>query len=70
MMRKSNCRIRRTVIIYSIAFAVYLSYLGIKGQWVGPLLWLAVVAHAVLTLLLEREWCNVKQPALTGTRDR
>ena len=31
-------------------------YLGVIGEWVGPLLWPAVVLHGVLTLLLARAW--------------
>ena len=44
------------MLIYSAAVTLYLSYLGIRGNWVGPLLWPAVVSHAVLTLLLARAW--------------
>jgi hypothetical protein len=32
----------------------YLSYLGVRREWVGPVLWPAVVIHAALTLLLAR----------------
>ena len=31
-------------------------YLAIGGEWVGPLLWPAVVLHAVLMLLLAQAW--------------
>ena len=44
------------MLIYGAAVTLYLSYLGIRGNWVGPLLWPAVVLHAVLTLLLARAW--------------
>jgi hypothetical protein len=44
------------MLTYSAAVTLYLSYLGIRGNWVGPLLWPAVVLHAVLTLLLARAW--------------
>jgi hypothetical protein len=37
---------------YGLLVTLYLSYLGFRGEWVGPLLWPAVVLHAVLTLLL------------------
>src|SRR5271165_1794515 len=37
---------------YGLLVTLYLWYLGIRGEWVGPLLWLAVALHAVLTLLL------------------
>ena len=42
------------MLTYSALATVYLGYLAIGGQWVGPLLWSAVVLHAVLTLLLAR----------------
>jgi hypothetical protein len=44
------------MLIYGAAVTLYLSYLGIRGNWVGPLLWPAVALHAVLTLLLARAW--------------
>jgi hypothetical protein len=44
------------MLTYSAAATLYLLYLGIRGEWVGPLLWPAVVLHAVLTLLLARTW--------------
>ena len=44
------------MLTYSALTMAYLLYLGIRGEWVGPLLWPAVVLHAVLTLLLARAW--------------
>ena len=44
------------MLTYSALTMAYLLYLGIRGEWVGPLLWPAVVLHAVLTLLLARVW--------------
>ena len=44
------------MLTYSALAMAYLLYLGIRGEWVGPLLWPAVVLHAVLTLLLARTW--------------
>jgi hypothetical protein len=44
------------MLIYSALATAYLAYVGIGGEWVGPLLWPAVVAHAFLTLLLARSW--------------
>ena len=40
------------LVTYSALATAYLFFLGILGEWVGPLLWPAVVVHAVLTLLL------------------
>ena len=37
------------MLIYSALATAYLAYVGIGGEWVGPLLWPAVVVHAVLT---------------------
>ncbi|HXJ33749.1 MAG TPA: hypothetical protein VMS22_06875 [Candidatus Eisenbacteria bacterium] len=42
------------MLTYGTLITVYLSSLGISGEWVGPLLWPAVVAHAAITVLLAR----------------
>lgn len=39
---------------YSVLVTLYLAYLGFGGEWVGPLLWPAVAAHAGLTTFLAR----------------
>jgi len=44
------------MLTYGALATPYLLYLGIRGNWVGPLLWPAVVLHTVLTLLLARAW--------------
>ena len=44
------------MLTYGGLVTAYLLYLGIHGEWVGPLLWPAVVLHAILTLLLARAW--------------
>ena len=41
---------------YSSFATLYLAYLGISSEWVGGLLWPAVVVHATLTFLLARAW--------------
>jgi hypothetical protein len=46
---------RGGMLTYSALVTLYLLYFGIRGEWVGPLLWPVVVLHAVLTLLLARE---------------
>jgi hypothetical protein len=46
----------RGMLIYSIAATAYLLLLAIRGDWLGPLLWPAVVLHAILTLLLVWTW--------------
>jgi hypothetical protein len=44
------------MLTYIALTTAFLAYLGIRGEWVGPLLWPAVVVHAVLTALLARAW--------------
>jgi hypothetical protein len=46
------------MLTYSALVTAYLAYVGIRGEWVGPLLWPAVVVHAGLTLLLTRAWLS------------
>ncbi len=45
---------------YGLLVTLYLACLGIRGAWVGPLLWPAVALHSVLTLLLARAWINFR----------
>ena len=44
------------MLIYGALVTAYFLYLAFGGEWVGFLLWPAVVLHAVLTLLLARVW--------------
>jgi hypothetical protein len=44
------------MLTYSALVTLYLLYLAIRGEWVGPLLWPVVVIHALLTALLARAW--------------
>lgn len=44
------------MLTYSAPVTLYLLYIGIRGDWVGPLLWPAVALHAVLTWWLARSW--------------
>jgi hypothetical protein len=39
----------RAMLAYNALATLYLLSLGLRGAWVGPLLWPAVVFHAVLT---------------------
>ena len=43
------------MLTYGTFVTLYLLYLGIRGDWVGPLLWPAVALHAALTFLFARE---------------
>ena len=40
--------------IYSAAVALYLGWVGVAGGPTGPLLWPAVVVHAIVAVLLVR----------------
>lgn len=44
------------MLTYSSLATLGLLYLALSGKWNGPLLWPAVVLHAVLTLLLACAW--------------
>jgi len=46
------------MLTYSALATVYLAYIAIRGEWVGPLLWPAVAIHAILVFLLARVWLN------------
>jgi hypothetical protein len=51
------------MLTYSGLATAYLGWLGLRGEWGGPLLWPAVVLHAVLTALLVRAWLQARRPA-------
>ncbi len=55
-LRGSATRVLRGMLCYSLLATLYLAYLGIRGEWVGVLLWPAVVVHAILTILLVCAW--------------
>jgi hypothetical protein len=42
------------MLTYSALATLYLLYLAIRAEWVGPLLWPVVVIHGILTALLAR----------------
>jgi hypothetical protein len=44
------------MLTYSGGVTLYLALVGLGGEWVGVLLWPAVVLHAVLTGLLAWAW--------------
>ena len=56
------------MLTYSALATLYLLYLGVRGEWVGPLLWPAVVLHAVLTFLLAGAWCRAHKEGSRGAR--
>jgi hypothetical protein len=49
------------MLTYSAAVTLYLAYVGLASEWVGSLLWPAVVIHAILTLALARAWLKNQQ---------
>ena len=50
------------MLTYGALATLYLAYLGVIGEWVGPLLWPAVVLHGTLTVLLARVWFRSRTP--------
>ena len=44
------------MLTYSAVVTLYLSYVGFAGGLAGVLLWPAVALHAVLSVLLGRNW--------------
>ena len=50
------------MLTYSALATLYLLYLAIRGEWVGPLLWPVVLLHAILTALLARTWFQSRKP--------
>jgi len=51
----------QALLLLSVLVALYLVYLGIGGNFVGPLLWLAVVLHSVVAILLAGAWVNTSR---------
>ena len=43
------------MFIYTALVMLLLAFVGLRGEWVGPLLWPAVAVHFVLAVLLGRE---------------
>jgi hypothetical protein len=50
------------MLTYGALATLYLAYLGVIGEWVGPLLWPAVVLHGILTVLLARTCFQSRPP--------
>ena len=46
----------RAMLTYNSLVACYLVFLGIRGEFVGVLLWPAVAVHGLFALLLLRAW--------------
>jgi hypothetical protein len=50
------------MLTYGALVTLYLAYLGVIGEWVGPLLWPAVLLHGILTVVLARTWFQLRKP--------
>jgi hypothetical protein len=50
------------MLTYGALVTLYLAYLGLTGEWVGPLLWPAVLLHGILTVFLARAWFESRTP--------
>jgi hypothetical protein len=50
------------MLTYSALVTLYLLYLAIRGEWVGPLLWAVVALHGILTVLLARASFQSRMP--------
>ena len=48
------------MLIYSAAVTLYLAYVGIADGFAGVFLWPAVALHAVLSILLGRDWLDAE----------
>ena len=46
----------RALLLYNTLIALYLTWLGTNWHMAGPLLWPAVVLHAIVALLLAWSW--------------
>lgn len=50
------------MLTYSSLATAYLAWVSYRGEWVGSLLWPAVVLHMILTALLVRAWLQSCKP--------
>jgi hypothetical protein len=50
------------MLTYSALATLYLLYLAIRGEWIGPLLWPVVALHGILTVLLAWTWFQSRKP--------
>jgi hypothetical protein len=46
----------RGMLIYNVLMTAYLAWVASQGELVGPLLWLVVVLHGLITILLGGSW--------------
>lgn len=55
----------RAMLTYNLLATLYLLYLGIRGEWVGLLLWPAVVVHGAIAALLAQAWFKPQEDKVT-----
>ena len=46
----------RGMLTYNALMTSYLAWVGFRGEWVGPLFWLVLVLHGLITILLGAAW--------------
>jgi hypothetical protein len=65
---RMRSRAHAGLLAYNGLASFYLLYLGLRGEWVGPLLWPTVTLHVGITALLARAWLvgRLSKSALTA----
>jgi hypothetical protein len=53
------------MVTYGALAMLYLIYLGIRGEWVGLLLWPGAAVHAIIVILLGGAWLKQRKSAAT-----
>jgi Na+/proline symporter len=51
------------MLTYNALAALFLVYLGLRGEWSGLLLWPAAILHVVLACLFTAAWFNERKAA-------
>ncbi len=54
------------MLSYSALALLYFVYIGIRGEFVGPLLWPAAIVHAILVVLLIGAWLQQRKRMARG----
>ena len=49
------------MLTYSMLAMLYLIYIGVRGQAVGPMLWPGAIVHAILIVLLGGAWLKQRK---------
>jgi hypothetical protein len=56
--------------MYNLLVTAYLTWLGVRTELAGSLLWPAVGIHAILTVLLRRAWFKEERTQRTRRGNR